>query len=43
MKILSWNTQGLNNHNKQRLLKEKVTKENPDIIFLQETNVQDKN
>jgi len=37
MKILSWNARGLNSQTKQRLLNKKVQKEQPDIVFVQET------
>lgn len=37
MKVISWNARGLNSQAKQRLLKRKVQKEKPDIIFVQET------
>ena len=37
MKVISWNARGLNSQTKQRLLKRKLQKENPDIIFVQET------
>lgn len=37
MKVISWNVRGLNGQTKQRLLKRKVQKEKPDIIFVQET------
>jgi len=37
MKFLSWNARGLNSQSKQRLLQKKVQKEQPDIVFVQET------
>eukprot|EP00253_Pinus_taeda_P010667 PITA_10667 len=37
MKVISWNARGLNSQMKQRLLKKKVQKNKPDIIFVQET------
>jgi len=37
MKVLSWNARGLNSQTKQYLLKKKVQKEQPDIVFVQET------
>jgi exonuclease III len=37
MKILSWNIRGLNAKRKQVLLKERIKKEQPDILLLQET------
>jgi len=37
MKVISWNAKGLNSQAKQRLLKRKIQKEKPDIIFAQET------
>jgi len=37
MKDLSWNVTGLNSQTKQCLLKKKVQKEQPDIVFVQET------
>jgi len=37
MKVLSWNARGLNSQTKQHLLKKKVQKEQPDIVFVQET------
>ena len=37
MKVISWNARGLNSQAKQRLLKRKVQREKPDIIFVQET------
>jgi len=37
MKVISWNVRGINGQTKQRLLKRKVQKEKPDIIFVQET------
>jgi exonuclease III len=37
MKMLSWNIRGLNAKNKQGFLKERIKKEQPDILLLQET------
>ena len=37
MKIISWNTRGLNSQVKQRLLKRKLQQEKPDIMLIQET------
>ena len=37
MKILSWNIRGLNAKSKQALLKERIKKDQPDILLLQET------
>jgi exonuclease III len=37
MKIISWNIRGLNGHSKQRLLREIIIAEQPDIMLLQET------
>eukprot|EP00253_Pinus_taeda_P007220 PITA_07220 len=37
MKIVSWNTRGLNSLAKQRLLQRKFQKEKSDIMFIQET------
>jgi exonuclease III len=37
MKILSWNIRGLNARSKQTLLKDRIRKEKPDILLLQET------
>ena len=37
MKVISWNARGLNSQMKRRLLKKKVQKNKPDIIFVQET------
>lgn len=37
MKIVSWNIRGCNNPLKKRLLKRKIDKEKPAIVFLQET------
>jgi exonuclease III len=36
MKILSWNIRGLNTRRKQTLLKDRIKKEQPDILLLQE-------
>jgi exonuclease III len=38
MKIISWNIRGLNGHSKQRLLREIIIVEQPNIILQQETN-----
>lgn len=37
MKIISWNARGFNSPAKQRLLRRKLQKEKPDIMFIQET------
>eukprot|EP00253_Pinus_taeda_P008550 PITA_08550 len=37
MKIISWNARGLNSQAKQRVLKRKFQKFNPEIMFIQET------
>jgi endonuclease/exonuclease/phosphatase family metal-dependent hydrolase len=37
MKLISWNIRGLNGRSKQRLLRERIIVEQPDIMFLQET------
>jgi exonuclease III len=37
MKIITWNIRGLNNPRKQRILKNRLRKEQPDICFIQET------
>ena len=37
MKIVSWNIRGCYNPLKKRLLKRKIDKEKPAIVFLQET------
>jgi exonuclease III len=37
MKMLSWNIRGLNARSKQGLLRERIMKEQPDILLLQET------
>jgi exonuclease III len=37
MKTISWNIRGLNGKTKQRILKECIKEENPDIVMLQET------
>lgn len=39
MIIISWNIRGLNSKGKQRYMKEKLKKEKPTIMFLQETKV----
>jgi exonuclease III len=37
MKIISWNIRGLNGHSKQKLLRDLIIAEKPDIMMLQET------
>ena len=37
MKIISWNARGLSSRAKHRILKRKIQKYKPDIMFLQET------
>jgi hypothetical protein len=37
MKLISWNIRGLNGHRKQRILRDHIIEEQPDIILLQET------
>jgi hypothetical protein len=37
MKLISWNIRGLNGHSKQRILRDHIIVEQPDILFLQET------
>ena len=37
MELISWNIQGLNGHSRQRLLRDRIIVEQPDIVFLQET------
>jgi hypothetical protein len=37
MKLISWNIRGLNGRSKQRLLRERIIAEQPNIMFLQET------
>ena len=37
MKIISWNVTGMNGSSKQRMLKWKIKKENPVVIFTHET------
>jgi len=37
MKFISWNIRGLGSKRKQRLLSNRMNKEMPDIIFIQET------
>ena len=37
MKLLSWNIRGLNSPGKQKILKNMIQKEKPNILFLQET------
>jgi exonuclease III len=37
MKIITWNIRGLNGRSKQRILRNCVKSEDPDILLLQET------
>jgi endonuclease/exonuclease/phosphatase family metal-dependent hydrolase len=37
MKIITWNIRGLNGRSKQRILRDCIKGENPDILMLQET------
>ena len=37
MKLISWNIRGLNGRSKQRMLKMKMQKDPPSVLFLQET------
>jgi exonuclease III len=37
MKIISWNIRGLNGHSKQKMLRDLIFAEKPDIVLLQET------
>ena len=37
MKVISWNARGISSQAKQRVLKRKMGKYNPDMMFLQET------
>jgi exonuclease III len=37
MKIINWNIRGLNSPRKQRILKNRLRKEQPDLCFIQET------
>ena len=39
MIIVSWNIRGLNSKGKQRYIKEKLKKEKPSIMILQETKI----
>ena len=39
MKVIYWNIRGLNNQGKHRYLKEKLKKEKPQIMLLQETKI----
>jgi len=39
MIIISWNIRGLNSKGKQRYMKEKLKKERPSIMILQETKI----
>eukprot|EP00253_Pinus_taeda_P018446 PITA_18446 len=43
MKVISWNARGLNNQAKQRVLKRKFQKFNPEIMFIQETKCSSSN
>ena len=40
MKILSWNTRGINSLRKMKILFQKIKRSNPAIVFLQETKCQ---
>jgi exonuclease III len=37
MKIITWNIRGLNGRSKQRILRDCIKTENPDILMIQET------
>lgn len=37
MKIISWNARGLSSCNKRGAIKEILSKENPDLVVIQET------
>jgi len=37
MKIISWNIRGLNGRSKQKLLRDLIIEEAPDVVMLQET------
>ena len=37
MKIISWNTRGLGSRKKQRMVKDFLQLENPDVVMFQET------
>jgi exonuclease III len=37
MKVISWNIRGLNGRSKQRILRDCIKEETPDILMLQET------
>jgi hypothetical protein len=37
MKVISWNIRGLNERSKQRILRDYIKEETPDILMLQET------
>jgi exonuclease III len=37
MKIITWNIRGLNDRSKQRILRDCIKEESPDILMLQET------
>ena len=37
MKIISWNIRGLNGRSKQKMLRDLILAEKPDIVLLQET------
>eukprot|EP00253_Pinus_taeda_P016264 PITA_16264 len=43
MKIISWNARGLNSQAKHRILKRKIQKYKPEIMFLQETKCSNPN
>ena len=40
MIVLSWNIRGLNSQGKQRYLKERVKKDKPSIMLIQETKME---
>jgi exonuclease III len=37
MKVITWNIRGLNNPRKQRILRNRLKQEQPDLYFIQET------
>ena len=37
MEVITWNIRGVNNPGKMRTLRNKLRKEKPDVLFLQET------
>jgi exonuclease III len=37
MKIITWNIRGLNNPRKNRILRNRLRKEQPDLCFIQQT------